>query len=105
MEVHSLRNRVRELETENDRLKSKLNGSSAEFMQLQAELERLRANEHQVKLQVDLLEKQRRSLEASSDIRAAYKTLRQQVLQIAESIRMSNPSWFVSFIHLAEQQE
>ena len=95
-ELVHLRARNKELENENMKLKTKLNFSSVEFNQLQMEVERLKANEVQVRVQNEQLEKRRKSLEASADIKVAYKTLRQQVLQIAESLRVSNPNWFVS---------
>jgi hypothetical protein len=97
-ELANLRARNKELENENLKLKTKLNSSAAEFMQLQAEVERLKSNEVQVRVQNEQLEKQRRSLEASADIKVAYRTLRQQVLQIAESLRINNPNWFVILI-------
>lgn len=102
-ELANLRARNKELESENLKLKTKLNSSSVEFNQLQMELERLKANEVQVRVQNEQLEKQRKSLEASADIKIAYKTLRQQVLQIAESLRVNSPNWFVSFFHAAQQ--
>ena len=94
-EVHSLKMRVRELEAENSRLKSKLNGMASEHSQLETEVEKYKSSELQLRVQAERLEKQRRSIEASSDIAAAYKNLKLQVIKIAEKLRLNDPNWFV----------
>jgi uncharacterized protein (DUF3084 family) len=96
-EVQGLRMRVRDLESENSRLKSRLNGMASEQSQLQTEVERYKASELQIRMQAERLEKQRKSIEASSDITAAYKILKLQVIKIAEKLRSNEPNWFVSF--------
>lgn len=95
-EIQGLKNRVRELESENSRLKTKLNGMASEQTQFQLEIERYKSSELQLRVQAERLEKQRRSIEASSDITAAYKNLKLQVIKIAEKLRSSDPNWFVS---------
>lgn len=104
-ELQSLRSRVATLEAENARLKSRLNGGSSELSALQAEVDRLRANEQQTIVQADLLEKQRRSLEAAADVKTAYKSLRHQAFVLAETLRLSAPTWFVGFCDAACQPE
>lgn len=86
---------MRELEAENSRLKSKLNGMASEHSQLETEVEKYKFSELQLRVQAERLEKQRRSIEASSDIAAAYKNLKLQVIKIAEKLRLNDPNWFV----------
>jgi predicted nuclease with TOPRIM domain len=95
-ELQALRLKVRELETENSRLKSKLYSKNSEMSSLQAELQEVKDRHKHLSFQADFLNKQKQQYQANALLGENYEHLKRELIAFSEALREKNQSWFVA---------
>lgn len=94
-ELNALRYRVKELEAENTRLKSKMQAMTLDFSNMQQEIEKLRASETSLSIHLQRLEKAKNSAAENQNPRSeSYKYIQNEIKKLAMKIREGEQDWY-----------